>query len=254
VELTTSSQTLANGTTQQAATLEQISASMAEIERRTKTNSDNASRAQQLTNQSLIVVENGSTQMESMLIAMNRINETSAKVAKVIKVIDEIAFQTNLLALNAAVEAARAGKYGKGFAVVAQEVRSLAARSAEAAKNTTELIQSSLAEVQKGVQSADSTAAVLKQILSEINQSNDLINEISEASREQAANVGEINNGLTDVNNVVQQNSSISEQSASASEQLSIQASQLLELMNGFKLESGTLSIALAQPEPLLIE
>ena len=234
MELSRSSQILANGTTQQASTLEEVSSSMAEIENRTRANRDNATQAQQLTHQTINIVSEGNQQMESMLQSMQRINDSSQQVSKVIKTIDEIAFQTNLLALNAAVEAARAGKYGKGFAVVAEEVRSLAARSADAAKDTTELIENSIQEVEKGVQNADNTASMLEKITEGINQSNTLINEISAASAEQASSVGEINDGLTNVNNVVQQNSSISEQSASASEELSGQASRLQEMMNRF--------------------
>ncbi len=237
-ELSQSSQILANGTTLQASTLEEVASSMVEIENRTKTNRDSAGQAQELTHKSINMVKDGNRQMESMLKSMKQINESSAQVSKVIKTIDEIAFQTNLLALNAAVEAARAGKYGKGFAVVAEEVRNLASRSAEAAKNTTELIESSIKEVEKGVLNADSTAAVLEKITVEINQSDTLINEISAASVEQANSVTEINKGLTDVNNVVQQNSSISEQSASASEELSAQAARLEEIMKMFTLSN----------------
>jgi len=233
-ELSRSSQVLASGTTQQAGTLEEVASSMDEIENRTKANRDSASQAQELTHQTIKIVRDGNHQMESMLQSMKQISESSAQVSKVIKTIDEIAFQTNLLALNAAVEAARAGKYGKGFAVVAEEVRSLASRSAEAAKNTAELIEGSILEVEKGVQNADSTASVLEKITTGINQSDSLINEISAASVDQANSVEEINKGLTDVNNVVQQNSSISEQSASASEELSAQAARLQEIMNMF--------------------
>ncbi|MFH2132765.1 MAG: methyl-accepting chemotaxis protein [bacterium] len=236
LELSHSAQVLANGTTQQAATLEEVASSMDEIETRTKANRDNANQARVLTDQTIEIVKNGNHQMESMLASMKRINESSSQVSKVIKTIDEIAFQTNLLALNAAVEAARAGKYGKGFAVVAEEVRSLAARSAAAAKDTTELIESSIKEVEKGVQNADSTASVLERITEGINQSNTLINEISAASVEQANSVTEINKGLTNVNTVVQQNSSISEQAAAASEELSGQAARLQEMMNLFVL------------------
>ncbi len=207
---------------------------MAEIENRTQTNRDNATEAKELTHKTIAIVREGNQQMNSMLQSMENINQSSSQVSNVIKTIDEIAFQTNLLALNAAVEAARAGKYGKGFAVVAEEVRSLASRSAEAAKNTTDLIEHSILEVKKGVQNADATASILNQITEGINQSNTLINEISDASVEQANNVGEINDGLTNVNSVVQQNSSISEQSASASEELSSQASRLQETMNIF--------------------
>jgi methyl-accepting chemotaxis protein len=233
-ELSRSSQVLASGTTQQAGTLEEVASSMDEIENRTKANRDNAGQAQELTHQTIKMVTDGNHQMESMLQSMKQISESSAQVSKVIKTIDEIAFQTNLLALNAAVEAARAGKYGKGFAVVAEEVRNLASRSAEAAKNTAELIEGSILEVKKGVQNADSTASVLEKITAGINQSDSLINEISAASVEQANSVEEINKGLTEVNNVVQQNSSISEQSASASEELSAQAARLQEIMSMF--------------------
>jgi methyl-accepting chemotaxis protein len=205
-ELSQSSQILANGTTLQASTLEEVASSMVEIENRTKTNRDSAGQAQESTHKSIDMVKDGNQQMEGLLQSMQQINESSTQVSKVIKTIDEIAFQTNLLALNAAVEAARAGKYGKGFAVVAEEVRNLASRSAEAAKNTTELIESAIQEVEKGVQNADSTAAVLEKITVEITQSDTLINEISAASVEQANSVTEINKGLTDVNNVVQQN------------------------------------------------
>lgn len=233
-ELSRSSQSLANGTTQQASTLEEIASSMDEIENRTRANRDNATQAKNVTHQTIETVEDGNRQMESMLKAMESINQSSAQVANVIKTIDEIAFQTNLLALNAAVEAARAGKYGKGFAVVAEEVRNLASRSAEAAKNTTDLIENAIKEVNKGVQNADTTASILSKITEGINQSNTLINEISDASVEQANSVGEINDGLANVNNVVQQNSSISEQSAAASDELSAQASRLQEMVNLF--------------------
>lgn len=243
IKLSKLSQTLANGTSQQAANLEEISASMDEIEQRTQNNSENATSAQQLTQQSIKVVERGNNQMEKMLTSIIRINDTSSEVSKVVKVIDEISFQTNLLALNAAVEAARAGKYGKGFAVVAEEVRGLANKSTEATRNTTDLIQVSLTEVKKGVQHADGTAAVLNDIIEGTRQSNILVNEISSASHEQANSLREINSGLTNVNNIIQQNSSISIQSAEASEQLTAMASQLRELMNRFQLAQNNTSI-----------
>jgi methyl-accepting chemotaxis protein len=155
----------------------------------------------------------------------------------VIKAIDEIAFQTNLLALNAAVEAARAGKYGKGFAVVAEEVRSLAGRSADAAKNTADLIETSIAEVENGVKNTDQIAGVLKSFVESNQKVHDFINDISMTSKEQAMGSDEINTSLGELNNVVQQTSSISSETAASSEQLSSQAQILMELMNRFKLD-----------------
>jgi len=235
-ELSKSASILAEGTSKQAATLEQISSSMNEVESQTKANNQHATKAQTLMNNTIKVVGQGNAQMQNMLDSMKRINETSSEVTKVTKVIDEIAFQTNLLALNAAVEAARAGKYGKGFAVVAEEVRNLAGRSAEAAKNTTALIESSMVEVENGVKNADSTAAILEEITKGNEEANQLIIEISRASMEQTTSVAEINSGLAQVNEVVQQNSSISEQSASASVELSNLSKQQEQLMAHFKL------------------
>lgn len=235
-QLSSAAQSLAGGATEQAAGLEEISSSMDEIGAKAKTNSDSALQAQSLTQVTSNEIDLGNKQMEAMLDSMNKIKATSDNVSKVIKVIDEIAFQTNLLALNAAVEAARAGKYGKGFAVVAEEVRNLASRSAEAAKDTTELIETSLSEVENGVKNADQTAEILKGFVDSINKVTDFVGEISAASQEQAMGAVEVNNGLSQLNNVVQQNSSISEETASASHQLSTQADFLMNLMNGFKL------------------
>ncbi len=235
-ELSISAQSLAEGTARQAANMEEISSSMEEVENQIKTSDENSVRSKQLANQTIQVVKQGNQQMNEMLHSINEISLTSKNVSKVIKVIDEIAFQTNLLALNAAVEAARAGKYGKGFAVVAEEVRNLAGRSTEAAKETTELINNSLKEVEKGVNNADKTAEILKTINSDMEKINDLIEEGTSTSQEQRLRIEEINKSLSEVNNIVQQNSSISEQTASASEELSTQALRLHEMLNEFRL------------------
>ncbi len=234
-QLSSSSQALASGTTEQAASLEEVSSSMSEVGSKAKTNSENANQASHLSNQTLEVVDRGNKQMEEMLSSMDKINSSSSEISKIIKVIDEIAFQTNLLALNAAVEAARAGKYGKGFAVVAEEVRNLAARSAEAAKNTTELIENSAKEVELGVSNSGKTAEILNEIIESITKVNDLAGEIAAASEEQDASTDEMSKALVQINDIVQQNSSISEEAASASEELNGQSSQLQELMSRFK-------------------
>ncbi len=243
-ELAASAQQLASGSSEQAASLEETSSSLSEVESQTKSNSDSALQVRQLTEQTLAVVENSNDQMKEMLSSMSEINTTSADVSKIIKVIDEIAFQTNLLALNAAVEAARAGKYGKGFAVVAEEVRSLAARSAEAAKSTTELIDNSTRQVEKGVENADKTAEMLREISEAVAKINDSVAEIAIASGEQTKGIAEINQGMNQVNNIVQQNSSISEETASASEQLSAQADVMRDIIGRFKLKQLTKKIS----------
>jgi methyl-accepting chemotaxis protein len=238
VQLSASSQSLASGTTEQAASLEEASSAMSEIDARTRANSENALSALQLTEQTTAVVKKANAQMHEMLNSINEINNSSADVSKIIRTIDEIAFQTNLLALNAAVEAARAGKYGKGFAVVAEEVRNLAARSALAAKNSTGLIENSGKEVEKGVANAGKAAAVLVEINEFAKKVNAMVQSISEASKQQTLGIDEINRGLAQVNKVVQDNSSISEETASASDELSAQANRLQELMAHFKLRS----------------
>ena len=233
-QLAEAAQTLANGTTQQAASIEEISSSMNEIGSMAKHNNESASQARTMSEENAREAERGNGQMDAMLQAMHEISETSSNVTNVIKAIDEIAFQTNLLALNAAVEAARAGKYGKGFAVVAEEVRRLAARSSEAAKNTTELIETSVSEISNGVVNADQTAAILRSFVESIEKVNDLVAEISAASQEQANAVNEINLSMNQVNEVNQQNASISEETASSAQELTAQARFLQELMNNF--------------------
>lgn len=239
-ELARSSQALAAGTSEQAAALEQISSTMNEVGSQTKTNNDNAASAKKLSDVMLEKIAKGNDEMDRLSKSMMDINETSTHVTQIIKTIDEIAFQTNLLALNAAVEAARAGKYGKGFAVVAEEVRNLASRSAEAARDTTELIEASFSRVEEGVQNTKNTAAILQDISSSADQVNDFVSGIAVASEEQETSIAEVNRGLSQINAVVQQNASISEEASSASEQMSSLAAQLHTLLKRFKLSSET--------------
>jgi methyl-accepting chemotaxis protein len=236
-QIATGAQGLASGASEQAATLEEFTATISEIQKQSEQNTDKSEQAFRDVQASGEHMLNGMRSMSDMTEAMHDINESSGNIAKVIKVIDDIAFQTNILALNAAVEAARAGSHGKGFAVVADEVRNLASKSAEAAKETAVLIESSTAKVSEGNMIAEKTSENLENVnrLSEKNAYS--MQEISESSRMQSGAISEITTGINQLSDVVQANSATAEESAAAAEQLSAQAATREEILSHFKLK-----------------
>ncbi len=223
-QVSAASQSLAEGATEQAAGLQQTSSSIEEMTSMTKHNADNAQEAKTLSFEARKSADAGADAMSHLNEAIGQIQSSSDETAKIIKVIDDIAFQTNLLALNAAVEAARAGEAGKGFAVVAEEVRNLAMRSAEAARTTSDMIEESVQNAQNGVSIADKVTKVLSDIVQGVTRTTELIGEIATTSQEQAQGVDQINSAVGQMDKVTQQNAANAEESASASEQLSSQA------------------------------
>ncbi len=232
-------QAVSQGAAEQASSIEELTASISQIADQTNQNAENSNKSNQAALQAKTAAMDGNGQMKEMLKSMQDINESSENISKIIKVIDDIAFQTNILALNAAVEAARAGIHGKGFAVVAEEVRNLAARSANAAKETTELIEGSIKKVGEGTRIAEATAAALENIVSSVEKTVELGEEIAVASREQATGIMQVNQGIEQMSQVVQTNSATAQEGAAASEELNGQAELLKEKLQQFKLKTG---------------
>lgn len=237
-QVSDASQSLAQGSTEQASAIEQVTASMDEIAERTKHNAEEANEANTSVHNMREEAMAGDRHMKEMIGAMTEINESSENISKIIKVIDDIAFQTNILALNAAVEAARAGVHGKGFAVVAEEVRNLAGKSASAASETAEMIEDSIHKVEQGSKLAEQTAASLTEIMNAVDNIVNLINNIAAASNDQATAVTQIDQAISQVSQVVQTNSATSEECAAASEELSNQALSLRSMVGKYKLKA----------------
>jgi methyl-accepting chemotaxis protein len=234
-QVSISAQSLSQGATEQASSVEELSASLLNVSGQVNENTDSIALAAKAVNEATEGIIKSSTYMENMLSAMNEINNSSADISKIIKVIDDIAFQTNILALNAAVEAARAGSAGKGFAVVADEVRNLASKSAEAAKQTTALIDHSIRSVDNGAKIAEETAASLAEAREKAALVAQTMDKVSKASIEQAEAITQINTGVEQISTVVQTNSATAVESAAASEELSGQADTLKQLIAVFK-------------------
>ena len=237
-QMSSGAQELAQGATEQASSSEELAASITEISQRVQENASHSQQASADMSETIREIQQGDELMKKLVSAMNEIANTSSEIEKIIKAIEDIAFQTNILSLNAAVEAARAGSAGKGFAVVADEVRNLASKSAAAAKDTTALIQSTLAAIKTGDKMVTETEKALTKISAEAKSVSKLVDEIAEASSYQAGSIEQINTGINQISSVIQTNSATAEESSASSEELSAQATMLQTLVSHFKLRN----------------
>lgn len=235
-EVAQASEALAQGSTEQASAIQQITASISDVAEKTRANSREADDAAELMKKTLEEMRTGNERMAQMIEAMNAINTSSESISKIIKVIDDIAFQTNILALNAAVEAARAGDAGMGFAVVAEEVRNLAAKSAKAAAETAELIEESIKTVNAGSSIADETAKSLDELSKMVSESGELVSDIADSSKYQAMAIDQIDQAVGQISVVVQTNSATSEECAEASSELMNQVTRMKEMLDKYNL------------------
>ncbi len=231
LHISVTSQNQADGSATQAAAIEETSSSLEEMSAMTKGNADNAIHAMALVAKTSTIVTTVNDQMKEMIQAINEVRETSERTGKIIKTIDEIAFQTNLLALNAAVEAARAGEAGAGFAVVAQEVRNLAIRSADAARNTANLIENTIAVVKKSHDLTQVTEASFAENIEIARQVDQLVHEIASASQEQAQGIGQISKAVLELDRVTQQSAAGAQESAAAAEEMNSQTTHVREVV-----------------------
>jgi methyl-accepting chemotaxis protein len=253
-QVATSSQSLSQGATEQAASLEETSASMEEMASMTRKNAENASQAATLVTGVAQQVEESNAALAGMVTSMSAIRESSNKVAKIIKTIDEIAFQTNILALNAAVEAARAGEAGMGFAVVADEVRNLAQRSAQAAKDTATLIEESIARSQEGATKVEQVAAAISTITTSVTQVKDIVQEVREASRQQTQGIDQVSQAIAQMEKVTQTTAATAEESAAASEELNAQAEGSMAVVHDLEAMVGGAERPAAVATPAEVE
>jgi methyl-accepting chemotaxis protein len=250
-EISTGNLDLSARTEQQASSLEETAASMEELTSTVKQNAENAGQANQLALTASDVAVRGGRVVSQVVDTMGSINESAKKIVDIIGVIDSIAFQTNILALNAAVEAARAGEQGRGFAVVASEVRSLAHRSAEAAKEIKLLIGDSVDKVGVGAKLVDEAGATMVEVVASVKRVTDIMGEITAATKEQSAGIEQVNLAISDMDNTTQQNAALVEQAAAAAQSMQDQAAALADVVDTFKLEQTGPASATAKPAPV---